>query len=89
MSARQNKKRSPKSARPEWWERPTFSVYSADRWGNDAKKSRVELILPDATKVDLGYFSAAADSDELRRAVAERFREIWNPIKHCRRSEET
>lgn len=87
MSARQNKRRAPKSARPEWWEYPTFFIYSADHWGNGTKRSRVELILPDATKVDLGYFPAAENSDELRRAVARRFREIWDPAKRCRRPE--
>ncbi len=86
MSARQKKKQALKSARPEWWERPTFYISSSGSWENATKKSRVELVLPDATKVDLGYFSAAVNSDELRREVAEKFREIWDPTKRCRRT---
>lgn len=89
MSARQNKKWALKSARPEWWERPTFYTYSSGPWENGAKKSLVELVLPDATKINLGYFSAATNSDELRRKVAEKFRELWDPKNRCRRTPKT
>jgi hypothetical protein len=86
MSARRKKKQAPKGVRRAWWEYPTFFVFATDHWANGAKKARVELVLPDATKVDLGYFSVAANSNELRLLVGLRFKEIWDPERCCRRT---
>lgn len=85
MSARRKGKRAQSGVRPDWWRWPTFWIYNTDRWINGMKVVRVDLILPDATKVDLEYFPAAATPDELRRDVGERFKEIWDPVKRCRR----
>ena len=90
MSTRKKKKRAPDGVRPDWWEYPTFMTYGAGFWPDQmAKTVKVELILPDGNRVNLGRFPAPQNHDELRQAVAERFKEIWDPEKRCRRSEQT
>ena len=83
MRVRQKKGRAQKNVRPGWWKNPTFYTYGADRWNNGEEKIRVELILPDATRVNLGYFPRAMKPEELRHLVGLRFKEIWDP-KNCR-----
>ncbi len=85
---RVRKKRTSKDARldrPGWWKSPTFCTYGTIQWNNGAEKIRLELILSDATRVDLGYFPCAMKPEELRRLVGLRFKEIWDPVKRCRR----
>ncbi|MFA5413675.1 MAG: hypothetical protein WC348_04005 [Patescibacteria group bacterium] len=90
MGARPKNRRAPKSVRPKWWEYPTFATYGQN--GDPGKSTgtvRVELILPDGSRVNLGQLPNPANNDALRRAVAERFKKIWDPAKRCRHSEQT
>jgi len=89
MSARRKKGRAQKSVRPDWWEQPTFYTYADSREINGQKRHRVELILPDATRVNLGYLPAEANSNELRYLVGLQFKEIWDPKKNQRRTPTT
>ena len=89
MSARRKGKRAPNGVRPDWWQWPTFMTYNAAHWTNSRQTIRVELILPDGNKVDLGHFPNTENHDELRLAVGLRFKEIWDPEKRCRRREPT
>jgi hypothetical protein len=89
MSARQKKKRAPKSAQSKWWEYPTFWTFQSAFYHPAKKLLRVDLILPDGRKIDLGKFPDTGNANELRHAVAERFRKIWDPVKRCRRPEKS
>jgi len=86
MSARQKKKRAPRGAQPEWWESPTFYTRQACVYNPEKKLVTVQLVLPDGTRVDLGRFTETGNHDDLRHAVADRFKEIWDPEKCCRKT---
>jgi hypothetical protein len=86
MKARRKKKRAPRNAQPEWWESPTFFTRQACIYNPEKKLVIVTLILPDGVKVDLGRFTETGNPDDLHRAVALRFKEIWDPGKRCRRA---
>jgi len=84
MRARRRKGRAPKSVRPEWWECPTFMTYGSACWlGQTPQIIEVELILPNGEKIKLGRLP---DDHNLRLSVGERFKELWDPKKRCRRT---
>jgi hypothetical protein len=88
MSARGKKKLALKGARKAWWESPTFTVYGGGR-RDPAEKIRVELVLPDGAKVNLGLFLSTIPNGKLRFLVGLRFKEIWDQERHCRRTSTT
>lgn len=84
MSARRKNKRAPSGVRRTWWELPTFTVYGSGR-RDPAEKIRVELVLPDGAKVNLGLFLSTTPNDKLRFLVGLRFKEIWDQEKQRQR----
>lgn len=87
MRARRIKRRAPRGVRPNWWEQPTFMTRNPTHWSDQTPKTiEVTLILPSGEEVPLGRLP---DNSELRLAVGQRFKELWDPKKFRRRTPTT